>query len=347
MSKPTIDEVEQLIVLDFAKDSTFTFSELKSKYLGKKGLIKDLLGSIGSQPEKERKEFGKNVNDLRKKVEKLLEDKKNSDKRRSSESESIDVTAPFDVNTPINERPQLFNEPGTLHPITTMAERALDIFKTMGFHVTNARHLDDDYNVFTALNIPKDHPARDMWDTFWTEDGLIPTTHTSAMQNRILKSRKPPIREVIMGRCYRNEATDASHEHTFYQIEGVYIDKGIDLSDLIGTLKEFMNTFYGKDVKYKIQPSYFPFVEPGLEFMVECLICGQKGCPFCGYSGWIELVPCGPVHPNVLKEGGLDPKEYSGFAWGLGLDRLVMLASQIEDIRHIHGGDLKFLTQFK
>jgi phenylalanyl-tRNA synthetase alpha chain len=228
-----------------------------------------------------------------------------------------------------------------------MAEKALDIFKTMGFHVTTARHLDDDYNVFTALNIPKDHPARDMWDTFWTEEGFIPTTHTSAMQNRILKSQKPPIREVSMGRCYRNEATDASHEHTFYQIEGVYIDEGIDLADLTGTLREFMNTFYGKDVKYKIQPSYFPFVEPGLEFMVECMICGQKGCPFCGYSGWIELVPCGPIHPNVLKQGGLDPKKYSGFAWGLGLDRLVMLASQIEDIRHIHSGDLRFLTQFK
>ncbi|MEA3357754.1 MAG: phenylalanine--tRNA ligase subunit alpha, partial [Patescibacteria group bacterium] len=212
---------------------------------------------------------------------------------------------------------------------------------------TESRILDTDRNVFEALNIPPGHPARDLWDTFWTEDGLIPTTHTSSMQNRILSQKQIPIREVIVGRCFRNEATDASHEHTFYQIEGMCVGKGITLADLIGTLTTFFNAFYGKDVKYRIQPSYFPFVEPGLEFMIECMVCGQKGCSFCSYSKWIELVPCGMIHPKVLMDGGVDPEVYSGFAWGLGYDRLVMLGSKIDDIRHFHSGDIKFLEQFK
>ena len=152
--------------------------------------------------------------------------------------------------------------------------------------------------------------------------------------------------DYLLGKCFRNEATDASHEHTFYQVEGVYVDKGITLTDLIGTLSSFMNAFYGREVKYRIQPSYFPFVEPGLEFLIECLVCGQKGCPFCSYSTWVELVPCGPIHPNVLSEGGLDPGTYTGFAWGLGFDRLVILRNLISDIRLLHGGNLNFLEQF-
>lgn len=350
----SFDEIENArndIANDFDSNSPMEYEKLKTKYLGKKGLVKNLLRSIGSKSGKDRASFGQEVNKLRSDVEEKLKQYKSLKSRKrmgkSLTEESIDVTAPFDINTPENKKPQLISIPGSLHPITQLGEKALSIFRSMGFHVTEARRLDSDYNVFEALNIPKGHPARDMWDTFWTEGGLIPTTHTSAMQNRILSGTELPIREVIVGRCFRNEATDASHEHTFYQVEGVYVDKDISLADLIGTMSAFVNEFYGKDVKYKIQPSYFPFVEPGLEFLIECMICGQKGCPFCGHSGWVEVIPCGPIHPNVLKEAGLDPKKYSGFAWGLGYDRLVMLGSQVQDIRNIHGGNLKFLEQFK
>ncbi len=328
-----------------------TSEELQKKYLGKKGEVKKLLRQIGKQEPEIRADFGAAVNILQQKVEQELEILQKREERqrlgKSLTKESIDVTAPFAPNISKSERPELIAKPGSLHPITQIGEKALDVFRTMGFHVTEARRLDDDYNVFEALNIPKGHPARDMWDTFWTENGLIPITHTSSMQNRIISGEDMPIREVIVGRCFRNEATDASHEHTFYQVEGVYVDEDIKLSDLIGTLSNFMNTFYGQEIKYRIQPSYFPFVEPGLEFMIECLVCGQSGCPFCGYSGWVEVIPCGMIHPNVLKEAGRDPEKYSGFAWGLGYDRLVMLGSQIQDIRNIHSGDLKFLEQFK
>ncbi len=351
MKNLTVKSVKTQVDLDFAEGSKLSYLQLKTKYLGKNGIIKTLLKKIGNIATSKRANYGKDVNELKGKIDGLLEEKKKSELRKKKGSsmidEDFDITAPFAPNTPASKKPELFSTPGTLHPITSMNEKALGIFKSMGFHVTSSRQLDDDYNVFSALNIPEGHPARDLWDTFWTEEGFIPTTHTSAMQNRILKEQKPPIREVIVGRCFRNEATDASHEHSFYQIEGMYVDKDINLADLIGTLKHFMNAFYDKDVKYKLQPSYFPFVEPGLEFMVECMVCGQKGCPFCSYTGWIELVPCGPIHPNVLREGGLDPNLYSGFAWGLGLDRLVMLAGQIEDIRHLHSGDLRFLTQFR
>jgi len=346
-----IDDIRESVMKDFSPASDLAYEELRTKYLGKKGLVKSLLRSIGSKSEDDRASFGQEVNKLRVAVEEKLKRYKSLNRRKRTGSsltaESIDVTAPFGVNTADGRKPELISCPGTLHPITQIGEKALAIFRSMGFHVTEARRLDSDYNVFESLNIPKGHPARDLWDTFWTEDGLIPTTHTSSMQHRILSNTELPIREVIVGRCFRNEATDASHEHTFYQVEGIYIDVDVSLADLIGVMSAFVNEFYGKDVKYKIQPSYFPFVEPGLEFLIECMICGQKGCPFCSYSGWVEVIPCGPIHPNVLKEAGLNSEKYSGFAWGLGYDRLVMLGSQVQDIRNIHSGDLKFLEQFK
>lgn len=335
---------------DFSTKVSPDYSELRSKYLGKRGVLTKLLHEIGSVPEKDRAQFGKDVNDIRKDVEGKLDRVKESETSQrigsSLSSQSIDVTAPFAPNSEEIDRPQVARGKGTLHPLTSVGEKAIRIFETMGFHVVEARRLDNDYNVFEALNIPKGHPARDMWDTFWTESDLIPITHTSAMQNRILSSVEPPIREIIVGKCFRHEATDASHEHTFYQLEGVYAGENITLADLIGTLSSFMNAFYGKEVKYKIQPSYFPFVEPGLEFLIECLVCGQKGCPFCHYSKWVEVVPCGPIHPNVLREAGLSPETHTGFAWGLGFDRLVILRNQISDIRYLHSGDLKFLEQF-
>ena len=345
-----IELVWKKIATDFSSKSAFSYDELKGRYLGSKGLITDLLKKIGEKSVKDRPSYGMAVNKIREAVERKLERLKESRTRHMTGSglsdDSFDVTAPFAPNTPDEKKPRIISRRGSLHPLTSVGEKAIRIFGTMGYHVVEPRLLDNDYNAFEALNIPEGHPARDLWDTFWTESNLIPIPHTSAMQNRILSSVEPPIREIIVGKCFRNEATDASHEHTFYQLEGVYAGEDITLTDLIGTLSTFMNVFYGKEVKYTIQPSYFPFVEPGLEFLIECLVCGQKGCPFCHYSKWVEIVPCGPIHPNVLREAHLDPERYTGFAWGLGLDRLVILRNQISDIRMLHSGDLKFLEQF-
>ena len=216
----------------------------------------------------------------------------------------------------------------------------------MGFNVQDSRQLDNDYNMFESLNFPEGHPARDMWDTFWTEEGFIPATHTSTMQNRILKNNEFPIRYVIPGTCYRNEATDASHEHTLAQIEGIYVDKDISISNMIGIIKAFLEEYYEMELKAKIQPAYFPFVEPGMEFCISCPFCQQSGCSTCGHKGWIEIFPCGMIHPNVLKEAGIDHKKYSGFAWGFGLDRLIMLKTAVHDVRRFRSGDLRFLNQF-
>lgn len=351
VSLSVVESANKALVSDFAKADNDGLDSLRKKYLGKNGVVSRIMSGIREVSPDQRAEYGKAANEFKRQVEEEVEKLGRSSARgvvgATMGDDSFDVSAPFAPNTPIDKRPQLISRPGTTHPVTDIGQKALKIWETMGFHITEARHLDDDYNVFEALNIPAGHPARDMWDTFWTEDGLVPITHTSSMQNRIIKSCEIPIREVIIGKCYRNEATDASHEHTFYQSEGIYVDKKATLADLIGTLSSFMNEYFGQNVKYMIQPSYFPFVEPGLEFLVECLICGQKGCPFCSYSGWIELVPCGMIHPNVLSMGGLDPKEYRGFAWAFGFDRLVMLRSRIQDIRNIHGGDLRFLEQFR
>jgi len=196
------------------------------------------------------------------------------------------------------------------------------------------------------VSFPKDHPARDEYDTFVTDEGLIAPAHTSIMQNRVFKSMSIPIRAVIPGRVFRNEDLDARHEHTFYQLEGVYVDKGINAGHLIATLKAFLEEYYGQTLEVRTQPFYFPFTEPSFEFALSCPFCQKKGCHICSQTGWIELLGCGMIHPNVLKEGGIDPGKYTGFAWGVGIDRLVMMKYGIEDIRHFHSGNLKFLRQF-
>ena len=235
---------------------------------------------------------------------------------------------------------------GSQHPINTELKIILDIFARMGFAAVESREIDDDYHMFTSLNFPPDHPARDEYDTFVTTEGLIAPAHTSIMQNRVMKSQKPPIRAVIPGRVFRNEDLDARHEHTFYQLEGVYVDRGINAGHLIATIKTWLSAYYQKDVKIKTQPFYFPFTEPSFEFAASCIFCDQKGCNICSYTGWIELGGCGMIHPNVLREGGIDPAEYTGFAWGFGIERLVMLKYGIEDVRHFESANLKFLRQF-
>ena len=217
----------------------------------------------------------------------------------------------------------------------------------MGFDILESRQIDDDYHMFESLNFPKGHPARDMYDTFWTEDGFVLPAHTSTMQNRALKKfGPPPIRVVLPGRCFRNEATDASHEHTFYQIEGIYVDKGISLANMQATIKTFLEAYLEKELEVKIQPAFFPFTEPDCEFIISCPFCDKVGCSTCNHSGWIELMGCGMIHPNVLKQGGIDPDIYSGFAWGFGVDRLTMIKLGIKDIRLLRDSNLNFLRQF-
>jgi len=267
---------------------------------------------------------------------------------RPSSLPPIDVTAPFDTNVPLADRPKLLPaQNGSAHPLMTEMQEVLDIFYRMGFTAVESREIDDDYHMFTSLNFPPDHPARDEYDTFITDEGLIAPAHTSIMQNRVLKGGQPPIRAVIPGRVFRNEDLDARHEHTFYQLEGVYVDEGITAGNLVATIRAWLSNYFGKEVKIKIQPFYFPFTEPSFEFAASCPFCDEKGCNVCSYTGWIELGGCGMIHPNVLREGGIDPIKYTGFAWGFGIDRLVMLKYNIEDVRHFESANLKFLRQFK
>jgi phenylalanyl-tRNA synthetase alpha chain len=306
--------------------------------------LQALYDRIKTMPSKDRASFGSELNRLKSELEIKVSQAQSPHKILSP----IDVTAPFDVNTPANKRPGLLtSDNGSKHPVMAEIEKISDIFARMGFETVESRELDDDYHMFTSLNFPPDHPARDEYDTFMTDEGLVAPAHTSTMQNRIMRERKPPIRAVVPGRVFRNEDLDARHEHTFYQLEGVYVDKGINAGHLIATLKSFLSVYFEKDVEVKTQPFYFPFTEPSFEFAASCPFCDQKGCSICSQTGWIELLGCGMIHPNVLKEGGINPGEYTGFAWGGGIERLVMIKYGIEDIRHFHSGNLRFLRQFR
>lgn len=308
--------------------------------------LKKLYGAMKDLPPEERPEYGKQLNKLRTELERLVQH--HEDQLATAAVESIDVTAPFDSNVPIAKRPRLLTtENGSRHPLSVEREIVADIFNRMGYIVQDSRELDDDYHMFSALNFPEGHPARDDYDTFVTEEGLIAPAHTSTMQNRVFRKYQPPIRTVVIGRCFRNEDLDPKHEHTLNQVEGVYVDKGINVGHLLATLQSFLEAYYKTDIEFRTQPAYFPFVEPGFEFALSCPFCHKKGCATCGHEGWIELIGCGMIHPNVLTEGGLDPVEYTGFAWGFGLDRLVMMKHAIEDIRYFQSGKLEFLKQFK
>lgn len=312
--------------------------------------LRSLYAEIPTLPAEERSEFGKEINQLKQELEDLVA--LHQDKAQTLPP--IDVTAPFDVNVPADKRPRLLSsEMGSRHPLMTELQGVLDIFYRMGFTAIESRQIDDDYHMFGALNFPEGHPARDDYDTFMTEDGLIAPAHTSTMQNRVLKQYKDnldkgePIAVLLPGRVYRNEDLDARHEHTFHQFEGVYVDKGIHVGNLLATFKTFLTEYYRQDIEIKSQPFYFPFTEPSFELALSCPFCQKKGCHICSQTGWIELLGMGMIHPNVLKEAGIDPNEFTGFAWGCGLERLVMMKYGIEDIRHFESGKLDFLRQFK
>ncbi len=309
-----------------------------------------LYDQLKTMPADKRPAFGKQINALRGELEKMVREngQKTGLKRRP-----IDVTAPFDINVSPEKRPGILPaENSSRHPVSVEMEKILNIFGRMGFSAVESREIDDDYHMFTSLNFPEGHPARDDYDTFTTDEELIAPAHTSTMQNRVLKARKKQleagegIRVVIPGRVFRNEDLDARHEHTFYQLEGVYVDEGVHAGNLIATLKAFLEEYYGQSLEVRTQPFYFPFTEPSFEFALSCPFCAKKGCHICSQTGWIELLGCGMIHPNVLKEAGIDPAKYTGFAWGMGIERLVMMKYGIEDIRHFESGNLKFLRQF-
>ena len=318
--------------------------ELKKKYLSPEGVIREQFSKISQIDEEKRAEFGKELNKLKTTVEERIEEL--TTKRIMQRANRIDPTAPFDYNTKQDKQPRILDLEGSSHLLMDELEKFIEIFQSMGFDIVESRQVDDDYHMFESLNFPKGHPARDMYDTFWTEDGYVLPAHTSTMQNRILKSKQPPIRTAIPGRCFRNESTDSGHEHTFFQIEGIYVDKGISIANMIATIKEFLETYLETELEVKIQPAYFPFTEPDAEFAISCPFCDKKGCSTCGYTGWIELMGCGMIHPNVLKSANIDPKEYSGFAWGFGLDRLVMIKNHIPEIRDLRAGNIKFLRKY-
>lgn len=313
-------------------------------------IFKTLFSKIKNIPDEQKRMFGAEINNLKKEIEAWVIESENS----FSELSPIDITAPYDANIPTGQRPQLFFAgQGTIHPLMRELDKILDIFYRMGFEAVESRQLDDDYHMFESLNFPAGHPARDDYDTFMTIEGLIAPAHTSTMQNRVLWERKEKlengeaIRVIIPGQVFRNEDVDARHEHTFYQVEGVCVGKGINAGHLIATLKTFLQEYYQKDIEVKTQPFYFPFTEPSFEFALSCPFCDKEGCHICGHAGWIELLGCGMIHPNVLKMAEIDPNIYTGFAWGCGIDRLVMMKYDIDDIRHFHSGKLDFLEQFK
>jgi phenylalanyl-tRNA synthetase alpha chain len=306
--------------------------------------LEALYVQLRTLPNEEKAAFGKELNALKAEVTGWL----NEGGDKSNELAAIDVTAPQDVNA---QKPALLaGENGTKHPLMTELEYISDIAYRMGFAIEQSRLIDDDYHMFEALNFPEGHPARDDYDTFMTTEGLIAPAHTSTMQNRVLKKyagnleKGEPIAVLVPDRVFRNEDLDVTHEHTFYQYEGVFVGEGITVGNLIATLKTLLSEYFGQELKAKLQPFYFPFTEPSFEFAIERPAALRKGDTEADM--WLELLGCGMIHPNVLTAAGIDPVKYSGFAWGGGIERLVMMKYGIEDIRHFESGKLDFLRQF-
>lgn len=307
--------------------------------LGRKGRLAGVSKSMGQLSHEQRGAMGKLLNQVKELLESSFEAKHSRFAREALaarlESEWVDLTLPGKGT-----------RRGSLHPVTIIQSEIEDVFRSLGFTVLDGPEVETEYHNFDALNIPGDHPARDMQDTFWMTNGTLLRTHTSPVQVRGMKKLGPPLRMIAPGRVFRNEEVDASHEHTFYQLEGMMIDRDVSVAHLLYFMKTLLSEIFRRDITVRLRPGYFPFVEPGFELDIQCLICGGPGCSVCKQSGWVELLPCGLVHPNVLRLSGIDPDEWNGFAFGLGLTRLAMMRYGIDDIRHLLGGDLRFLNQF-
>ncbi len=313
--------------------------DIRVRMLGKKGELTAILRGMGALSAEERPVIGQLANEVRSFIEKRLDEKKNallsSARREQLKAETLDVTM-------AGREPQL----GKTHPLTTVLDEIKDIFIGMGFSIAEGPEVEYDYYNFEALNIPKDHPARDTQDTFYINDNVVLRSQTSSVQVRVMEKQKPPIRVIAPGRVYRSDAVDATHSPVFHQIEGLVVDKGITMGDLKGTLETFMKTLYGNDAVLRFRPHHFPFTEPSAEVDVSCFVCGGKGCRVCKGEGFIELLGAGMVHPKVLERCGIDTSIYSGFAFGLGLERIVMRRMNIDDMRLLYENDLRFLNQF-
>jgi phenylalanyl-tRNA synthetase alpha chain len=307
--------------------------------LGRKGALAQISKEMGKLAPEERACAGKLLNAAKQALEGAFERRKNAfDEAKLAarlDAEWLDLTIPAPGH-----------RPGSLHPITQIQTEIEDLFTSLGFMVLDGREVETEYHNFDALNIPPEHPARDAQDTFWLTDGNLLRTHTSPVQVRGMERFRPPLRMVAPGRVFRNESVDASHEHTFYQIEGMMIDRDVSVAHLLYFMQTLLREIFRREVTVRLRPGFFPFVEPGFELDIQCFICGGTGCPVCKHSGWVELLPCGLVNPNVLRISGIDPEEWNGFAFGLGLTRLVMMRYGIDDIRLLQSGDLRFLQQF-
>ena len=314
-------------------------NEIFKKYLGKRGQLTQILRSLEKLPKAKRVKIGKEANQLKDFLKIQFDQKAREIKERiaksAAEKEWIDITAP-------GKKPVI----GSLHPLTLVKRKAEDIFQAMGFTVVEGPEMENEWYNFDALNIPKDHPARDLWDTFFLKNGFLLRTHTSPVQVRYMEKNNPPLRIIVPGNVYRHEATDVSHEFQVFQIEGLMVDKEISVANLKAIVGEFFRRFFEKDVQFRLRPDFFPFVEPGFDISITCLICGGKGCPVCKKTGWLEMAGAGIVHPNVFKNSKLIAKDWQGWAFGFGLERLTMLKYKINDIRLFRSGDLRFLQQF-
>ena len=337
------DDLSQLQVSALARIETAVDPEaleaVRVDVLGRKGTLAQISKEMAKLSPEEKASIGKRLNAAKQTLEGALEAKQTRFESevlaRKLDSEWVDLTLPAPGP-----------RPGSLHPLTKIQHEIEEVFTSMGFTVLGGPEVESEYNNFDALNIPPDHPARDMQDTFWLEGGHLLRTHTSPVQVRGMRKLGPPLRMIAPGRVFRNEEVDASHEHTFYQLEGMMVDREVSVSNLIYFMKTLLSAVFKREVTVRLRPGYFPFVEPGFELDIQCLICGGPGCPVCKQSGWVELLPCGLVHPNVLRMGGIDPEEWNGFAFGLGMTRLVMMRYAIDDIRLLQSGDLRFISQF-
>lgn len=312
---------------------------VRVEVLGRKGTLAEFGKQMGKLNPAERVDVGKALNGAKTSLEAAFEIKKTAFEsvalNERLQQEWLDLTIP---------PPGL--SPGSLHPLTQIQNEIESLFFSLGFTILDGPEVETEFHNFDALNIPADHPARDMQDTFWLEGGHLLRTHTSPVQVRGMQRLGPPLRMIAPGRVFRNEEVDPSHEHTFYQLEGMMVDRDVSIANLLYFMKTLLSGIFKRDTTVRLRPGFFPFVEPGFELDIQCMVCGGAGCPVCKQSGWVELLPCGLVHPNVLRAGGIDPDEFGGFAFGLGLTRLVMMRYLIDDIRWLQSGDLRFLKQF-
>lgn len=319
-------------------ESIEQLEQAKIEFLGKKGKITELLQGLRTVASDLRREMGAKINELKQKVEQDFADKLADIKAKELQKE-IENAEVYDITMPTEKLT------GSLHPITIVQKQVEEVFKSMGFIVEDGNEIETEYNNFEAVNVPKNHPARDMQDTFWLSNGEVLKTQTSAGQNRILRTYGAPCKVIFPGRCFRNENVDASHENTFFQLEGMMVGENISIANLIYFMKEMLSKVFRKDINVRLRPGYFPFTEPSFELDASCPFCGGKGCPTCKNGGWIELCPCGMIHPKVLQMGGVDTNKYQGFAFGLGLTRLAMMKYGIREIRYLNSGNIKFLKQ--